>query len=130
MPQSKKKQKIQYYTISFEKYLDVMKENDQTYNIICERLKDDILNIKIQDWSESEIPDLVESYVLIDSFRIFLDEKINNPTQEEIDFCQKNNIKDILFTKDQIGMMQQYFLNIEERKEYLMKNYSFSCYIN
>ncbi len=130
MPQSKKKQKIQYYTISFEKYLDVMKENDQTYNIICERLKDDILNIKIQDWSESEVPDLVESYVLIDSFRIFLDEKINNPTQEEIDFCQKNNIKDILFTKDQIGMMQQYFLNIEERKEYLMKNYCFSCYIN
>ena len=130
MPPTKKKQKVQYYTISFEKYLDVMKENDQTYNIICERLKEDILSINTTDWSDSEIPDIVETYVLIDSFRIFLDEKINNPTQEEIDFCQKNNIKDVLFTKDQIGMMQQYFLNIEERKEYLMKHYNFSSYLN
>ncbi len=130
MPPSKKKQKVQYYTISFEKYLEVMKENDQIYNILCERLKEDICKISIQDWSESEIPDMVESYVLIDSFRIFLDEKINNPSQEEIDFCEKNNIKDVLFTKEQIGMMQQYFLNIEERKEYLIKNYGFSCYVN
>lgn len=129
MPPSKKA-KQQYYTIVFEKFLEVMKENDQVYNIICERMREDINTISIQDWSESELPDIVEAYILVDSFRNFLDERVNNPSKEEIDFCQKNNIKDVLFTGDQIKIMQGYFLNIEQKKEYLVKSYGFSCYIN
>lgn len=130
MSSQKKKEKTQYYTIVFEKYLEVMKEIDQTYNIVCERLKQDISLYSVEEWYESEIPDVVEIYSLLDSFKIFLDEKINNPSKQEIDFCQKNEIKDVLFTKDQLTIMQQYFLDLENKKEYLYNTYNFSCYVN
>jgi len=59
-----------------------------------------------------------------------LDQKINNPTAEEVEFATKNNIKDVLFTKDELEFLQGYFLAIETRKDYLNEAHNFSCSIN
>jgi hypothetical protein len=66
----------------------------------------------------------------VDSFRYFLEDKVNNPTEEEIEFTVKYNIKDILFNKEELQVMQQFFLTVESRKEYLLNNYNFSCFLN
>lgn len=130
MPPAKKKQKIQYYTIVFEKYMEIVTEIDKTYYILSDKLKDMIINTNIEDWYESSIPAFLESFMLIDSYRLFLDEKINNPTEQEVEITIKNNIKDVLFTKEELDVMQNFYLAVESRKEVLLQNYNFSCSIN
>ena len=68
--------------------------------------------------------------MLIDSYRLFLDENINNPTEQEVEITIKNNIKDVLFTKEELDVMQNFYLAVESRKEVLLQNYNFSCSIN
>lgn len=130
MPPAKKKQKVQYYTIQFEKYMDVVSEVDKTYYILSDRIKDMVTEIKIEDWYESAIPEFIESFLLADSYRVFLDDKINNPSEQEVEVIVKNNIKDVLFTKDELDVMQHFYLALESRKVALLQNYNFSCYIN
>lgn len=130
-PAKKKKTiKTQYYTIQFEKYMEVVEETNKVYYILSDKVKDMVTTIPVVDWSETAIADFLESFVLVDSFRIFLDEKINNPTEEETEFVIKHNIKDVLFNKEEIGAMQQFFLAIEAKKEFLLQNYGFSSAIN
>jgi hypothetical protein len=130
MPPGKRKQKIQYYTIVFEKYMEVVTEVDKTYYILSDKLKDMITKTNIEDWYESEIPEFIESFLLVDSYRAFLDDKINNPTEHEVEITIKNNIKDVLFTKDELDVMQHFYLAVESRKELLLQKHNFSCYLN
>ena len=130
MPPAKKKTKIQYYTIVFEKYMEVVLEVDKAYYILGDKLKELITTLKVEDWYESPIPDFVESFLLVDSYRAFLDDKINNPTEQEVEITVKNNIKDVLFTKDELGVMQHFYLAMEGRKEMLLQKYNFSSNIN
>lgn len=130
MPPAKKKTKVQYYTIVFEKYMEVVTEVDKTYYIFGDKLKELVTELKIEDWYDSPIPDFVESFLLIDSYRAFLDDKINNPTEEEVEITIKNNIKDVLFTKDELGVMQHFYLAMEARREMLLQKYNFSSNLN
>jgi hypothetical protein len=130
MPPAKKKQKAQYYTIVFEKYMDIVTDVDKTYYILSDKLKEMISSTKIEDWYDSAIPEFLETFMLADSYRVFLDDKINNPTDQEVEVIVKNNIKDVLFTKDELDVMQQLYLTLESRKVALLQNYNFSCSIN
>ena len=130
MPPSKKKQKVQYYTIVFEKYMDIVTDVDKTYYILSDKLKEMISSTKIEDWYDSAIPEFLETFLLADSYRVFLDDKINNPTEQEVEVTIKNNIKDVLFTKDELDVMQQLYLTLESRKVALLQNYNFSCFLN
>lgn len=130
MPRGKKKEKPQFYTILFDKYMEIVVDIDKTYYIIADQLKQLIEKTKVEDWEYSPISDFVESFILIDTYRIFLDEKINNPTDEEVELTIKNNIKDVLFTKEELEVMQHLFLSVEARKDYLLKIHNFSCFIN
>lgn len=133
MPPKKKtagRKKVQYYTIVFEKYMDIVGDVDKTYYILSDKLKEMIASTKIEDWYESAIPEFAESFLLTDSYRLFLDDKINNPTEQEVEVILKNNIKDVLFTKDELQVMQHFYLALEAKKAALLENYNFSCYIN
>jgi len=130
MPPAKKKQKAQYYTIVFEKYMDIVSDVDKTYYILSDKLKEMISSTKIEDWYDSEIPEFLETFLLTVSYRVFLDDKINNPTEQEVEVIVKNNIKDVLFTKEELEVMQQLYLTLESRKVALLQNYNFSCFIN
>jgi hypothetical protein len=133
MPQRKPKRatkKVQYYTIVFEKYMEVVGEIDKTYLILSDKIKDLAVKTNLEDWYDSDIPDFVESFLLVDSYRAFLDDKINNPTDQEVEITTKNNIKDVLFTKDELDVMQHFYLAVESRKEMLLQKYNFSCFLN
>lgn len=126
----RKKSKIQYYTIIFEKYMEVVSEIDKVYFILSDKIKEMITNTDIENWYDSDIPVFLESFLLVDSYRAFLDDKINNPSEEEVQITMKNNIKDVLFTKEELQVMQQFYLAVETRKEMLLERYNFSSYLN
>jgi len=130
MPPAKKKPKVQYYTIVFEKYMEIVTEVDKTYFILSDKLKDMISTTNIEEWYESPIPQFLETFLLVDSYRAFLDDKINNPTDQEVEITIKNNIKDVLFTKDELDVMQHFYLAVEARKEMLLQTFNFSCSLN
>jgi hypothetical protein len=130
MPPSKKKKTVKYYTIVFEKYMEIISEVDKAYYILSDKLKDLVQEVPLEDWYDSPLPDFIESFLIIDSCREFLDDKINNPTEEEIEITVKNDIKDVLFTKEQLQVMQQLYLSLEAKKEYLLYKYNFSCSVN
>lgn len=122
--------KKQYYTIQFEKYMEVVEDVNKIYFIWSDKIKDMVTTIPVEKWSETTITDFLDSFVLIDSFRYFLDDKVNNPTEEEVEFTVKHNIKDVLFDKEELQTMQHFFLTVEARKEYLLQNYNFSSALN
>jgi hypothetical protein len=127
---AKKVVKKQFYTIQFEKYMEVLEDVNKTYFIISDKVRDLVLTMPVEKWADSPISEFLDSFVLVDSFRYFLEDKVNNPTEEEIEFTVKYNIKDILFNKEELQVMQQFFLTVESRKEYLLNNYNFSCFLN
>ena len=130
MPPSKKKKTIKYYTIVFEKYMEIISEVDKAYYILSDKIKELVQEIALEDWYDSSLPDFIESFLIVDSCREFLDDKINNPSEEEIEITVKNDIKDVLFTKEQLQVLQQLYLSLEAKKEYLLYKYNFSCSIN
>ena len=129
-PRKKAATKKQFYTIQFEKYMEVVEEINNTHYILSDKIKDLVTSTAIENWCDSPIPDFFDVFVLIDSYRVFLDEKVNNPSEEEVEFTVKYNIKDVLFNKEELGVMQQFFLSVEARKEILLQNYGFSSSIN
>jgi hypothetical protein len=124
------KKKVQYYTVQFEKYLEIISETEKTNIILMDRIKDLVKEIAIETWDNSAIPDFLESYLLINTFRDFLDQKINNPSQEEVEFATKNEIKDVLFSKEELQFLQDFFILIESRKTFLNHVHNFSCSVN
>lgn len=129
-PSKKKKPTVKYYTIVFEKYMDIVTEVDKSYNIIADKVKELTQETPVENWYDSSIPDFIEFFLLVDSYREFLDEKINNPSEEEIQVTIKNNIKDVLFSEQQLQYMQDLHFSLESKKEYLLFKYNFSAAIN
>jgi len=129
-PRKKAAPKVKFYTIQFEKYMEVVEDVNKAYNIFSDKIKDLVLSVPIENWVDSAIPDFFDAFILIDSYRVFLDEKVNNPSDEEIEFTVKYNIKDILFNKEELEVMQHFFLSVEARKEIILQNYGFSSSLN
>ena len=130
MPQKKTKKKEQYYTVVFEKYLEVLEEVDRFYIMLADKLKELTTRVPIVEWADSPIPDFTEAYTHIYSFSMFLDEKINNPSDEEIQFTVKNNVKDVLFREDELAVMQKSYIQMQAIKQMLYNVHNFSSEIN
>lgn len=124
------KQDPEYYTIVFERYLDIMTDADRYYYMVVQELKELITKFPIDNWESTPIPDFTETYVILNSLRALLNKKINEPTKEEVKFCEENNIKDVLVTKTELVMLQKFVLAIEEQKALLSQEYGFKCDIN
>lgn len=124
------KQDPEYYTIVFEKYIEIMNEADRYYYMIAQELKEMIAAHSIDLWENTPIPDFTETLVILNSLRTLLDKKINEPTKEEIKFCEQNNIKDVLVTKQELVMLQKFVLAIEEQKVLLNQEYGFKYEVN
>ncbi len=124
------KEQPQYYTILFDKYIDLMTETDRYYYMVADKIKDLIAEHPIDKWEDSPIPDFVETYVILNSLRELLDRKINDPPEEEVKFCNENKIKDVLVTKVELTMIQKFVISIEEQKNLLQLEYNFKYELN
>ena len=121
------KQQPMYYTILIDKYLDLMTDTDRYYYMVAQELKELIEKVKLDEWESSPIPDFMETVVILNSLRQLLDKKANDPTEEEVKFCEENKIKDILVTKEDLVMIQKFVIGIEEQKALLLAEYNFHC---
>lgn len=125
-----KKQQPEYYTILFEKYLEIMTEADKYYYMVAEELKDLVGKHPTDKWEETSIPDFMDTIVILHSLRSFLDKKINDPSEEEIKYCNENQIKDVLVTKEELVILQKFVIALEEQKALLYTEYKFSHLTN
>ncbi len=130
MAPKKTKQKPQYYTVQFEKYIEVLEEMNKLHYILSDKIKDLVNSISLTEWTDSPLPEFMEVFTVVDAYKIFLDEKINNPSEQEIKFTTENNIKDVLFDEPELKTMQSYYIQIQARKLMLKQNYGFSSEIN
>jgi hypothetical protein len=125
-----KKEQPEYYTILFERYIELVTESDRYYYMVAEELKNLIAKTEVAEWENSPIPDFMETIVILHSLRTFLDKKINEPTDEEIKFCNENKIKDVLVSKEELVMLQKFVMALEEQKALLFTEYKFSHLTN
>jgi hypothetical protein len=124
------KEQPQYYTILFDKYIDLMTETDRYYYMVADELKNLINKHEIGTWESSPIPDFMETVVILNSLRQLLDKKINEPSEEEVKFCEENKIKDVLVTKQELVMIQKFVMGVEEQKALLLTEHNFRSEIN
>jgi len=123
-------QKPQYYTIVFEKFIDLITESERYYFMLAQQLKEYVAEVKMEDWDESPIPDFMETMVILQALRQFLDNKINKPSEEEVKFATTNNIKDVLVTAEELSVMQSMVITLEDQKELLKSQYNFDYAVN
>ena len=130
-PKKKKQetQKVKYFTMPPEKFFELVAENERFRNLVSQRLKE-LTESPVESWFESPVADFAEAFYLADRLKEFLEDKINNPTEEEIEFIQKNKIEDVLISQDELRYMQISSVNLSEIKEALFQHYSFSTTLN
>jgi len=127
---TKRNQKIEFFTMPFEKYMEVVKMVNHYYLVISAELKNRMIEKDIDKWENSEIPDFMEAYLLFTSYKDFLEDKISNPTEEEIAVATKNNIKDVLFEKDELTVMNAYYKATQARADDLINKHNISFSMN
>ena len=112
----------QYYTITFEKFIEMVRQIDALYNVIANLLKENINAKPIEEWENTPIPELSGYFAALNEIKIYLDDIINNPTEEETDFIIKHNIKDVLVSVSDLhaidvmmGAIQEYSNRLYEK---------------
>lgn len=112
----------QYYIIKFETFIEMVAQIDHSYNIIATLLKENINLQPIENWSSAPIPELCGYFAALSEIKIYLDDIINNPTEEETDIIIKNNIKDVLISISDLhaidvmmGAIQEYENRLQEK---------------
>jgi hypothetical protein len=116
---SEKQEKAKYYKIEFDKFIDLTIEIINLNTILSDYIKQNVPQLDIEFWDTSSLPYFMESYVVGKQFKDLLEDKINNPSQAELDYSLKNNTKDILLTKDELSKMQGYIMALEDLKSIL-----------
>jgi hypothetical protein len=125
-----KKQKIQYYTMVTEKFLDILDAVTQEQMVVSDILKESVSTVKIDKWNEKETSDVIETYVVMNSFKKLLENKIRNPTKEEIKFANEHDIKDVLLTEEELITVQRFIVSVAEQKDILYIDHNISLTVH
>jgi len=116
---SAKQEKAKYYKIEFDKFIDLTIEIIKLNTVLADCIKGGVVSLEIDLWDDSALPYYMESYVLSKQLNDLLADKINNPTQAEIDYSKNNDTNDILLTKEQLEKTQGYIMALEDMKSIL-----------
>jgi hypothetical protein len=114
-----KKNNVQYYTMITEKYMDILKGIQQDQIILADLLKDSVTSVNIEDWELQETNDLLETYVVVNSFKKLLEGKLRDPPKEEVAFAKQHGITDVLITEDELYSIQRFVASVNEQKDIL-----------
>lgn len=127
---SNKMSKVQYYTITLQKGLNLLVDADRCSRTFSETVKQMAEKYSTQNWDSSPIADYMDAYLNAKVLKDFIQKKVQSPDEELVRFAAKNKIDGILLTKNELTMLQTLVSNFEETKEYLQKNYGFSTILN
>lgn len=103
-----------YYTINFEKFIELMNEVDHKYMIAADIVKKQIIETSTDQWENTAIRDLMRIIVQVGDLRDFLEMKVENPSEQEVKLSKKYDIKDVLMTTEDLARLNMNLLSIEE----------------
>ena len=103
-----------YFVIKFEKYLQMMEEIEHKYQILADLLHEQILGTLPDFWEGTPIKDTMKMYVEVAELRDFLEDKVNNASDEEVKLAAKYNIKDVLIKTDELAQMNILLVSMEK----------------
>ena len=103
-----------YFVVKFEKYIKVMEEYEHKYQMLADIIHEHVLATLPDFWDDTPIKDLMEAYVAVADLRNFLEDKINNVSEEEVKLAHKYNIKDVLTTTEELARMNNLLVACEE----------------
>lgn len=115
-----------YYVIKFEKFIDLMTEIEHKYQISADLLHNKIIATTPQYWDDTDIPALIEFLANVQDIRNFLENKINNPPDEEVKLAAKYDIKDVLLKDVELAKMNTLLLAEEQLEADLAIDYKIS----
>ena len=109
-----------YYVIKFENFIALLKQTESIYNVLVDLIQDYIQESDPYEWDKTPIPDLCAYLGVANEIKLYLDDIINNPTQEEIDLTVKYSLKDVLITVEDLAAMN---VMLEAMQEYEIRIY-------
>jgi hypothetical protein len=77
-------------------------------------IKEHVTSSEIEDWDKTPIPELSGYFAAVCELRGFLDDIINNPSEEEIKIMVEHEIKDVLVSLTDLNAINIMFGAIEE----------------
>jgi len=104
----------QYYTIKFETFLQMIKQTDGLYSIASSLIKEHVTANDIEKWEETPIPELSGFFAAVHELKRYLEDIINNPTDEEIEIMIQNEIKDVVISISDLGAINIMFGAVQE----------------
>jgi len=113
----------QYYTINFEKFIEMIKRVEALHYILTDLLQDHVVYTPPDNWDSSPISDLCGFFAATNELKVYLDDIINNPTEEEIEISTKYNITDVLISLSDLNAVNILFGALEEYGERLQYNH-------
>jgi len=123
------KELAQYYTIKFEKFLEMVKQIDSLYGVLSTLLKEHVSRNEIENWSDTPIPELSGYFAAVNELKHYLDDIINNPTEEEIEIMVEHEIKDVLVSLSDLNAVNIMFGAIEEFGDRLYEKHNIATNI-
>jgi len=86
----------QFYTIKLETFLEMIRQMDSLFFILSDLIKENAIK-SIKEWEETPIPELTGYFAAVNEIKKYLDDIINNPTEEEVELMIKYEIRMSLF---------------------------------
>ena len=108
-----------FYTIKKEKYEELVKHTERTFWISTDVLQDAVVASLPQEWEETPIFLLMEFCTTIRSLRSHLAELVK-PSKNLQLIAKKNNITEILLTKENLATLNILLLSSENLEKRLM----------
>ena len=119
----------QYYTINFEKFMEMIKQIDGLYSVLSALMKEHVTANDISDWGETPIPELSGYFAAVNELKNYLDDIINNPTEEEIELMIKHEIKDVIVSLSDLNSLNIMFGAIQEFSDRLYEKHNIATNI-
>ena len=119
----------QYYTINFDKFLEMIKQIDSLHSVLSTLLKDHVINSEIESWHDTPIPDLAAYFAIVHELKFFLEDIINNPSEEEIEIMIKYEIKDVVVSLVDLNTLNAMFGTIQELSDRLYEKHQIATNI-
>ena len=104
----------QYYTINFEKFMEMIKQVDILYNVLSALIKEHVTANDIEKWPDTPIPELSGYFAAVCELHKYMDDIINNPTEEEVELMIKHEIKDVIVSLSDLNALNIMFGALQE----------------
>lgn len=112
----------EFYTIKLETFLEMIRQMDSLFFILSHLIKENAIK-SLKEWEETPIPELTGYFAAVNEIKKYLDDIINNPTEEEVELMIKYEIKDVLISLSDLNAINIMFGAIQEFSDRLYEKH-------